>query len=114
ERQVAGLLVIACNTATALAFEQIKNTASVEVVGVIEPGAERAAVSSGPGKVVIIGTEATTFSHVYRHALAAREVEAHEKACPLLVPLGEEAWVNQPVTYEVARIYLNEAFSGCF
>src|SRR6266576_4830906 len=58
ERQGAELLVIACNTATALALDQIKNTASVELVGVIEPGAERAAVSSRSGKVVGIGTEA--------------------------------------------------------
>ncbi len=114
ERQGAELLVIACNTATALAFDQIKNTASVEVVGVIEPGAERAAVSSRSGKVVVIGTEATTCSHAYRHALAARQVEAHEKACPLLVPLVEEGWVNHPVTEEIARIYLNEAFSDGF
>jgi glutamate racemase len=114
ERQGAELLVIACNTATALAFEQIKNTASVEVVGVIEPGAERAAASSRCGKVVVIGTEATTCSHAYRHALAAREVEAHEKACPLLVPLVEEGWVNHPVTEEIARIYLNQAFSDGF
>ncbi len=114
EQQGAELLVIACNTATALAFEQIKNSASVEVVGVIEPGAERAAASSRSGKVVVIGTEATTCSHAYRHALAARQIEAHEKACPLLVPLVEEGWVNHPVTEEIARIYLNEAFSDAF
>jgi glutamate racemase len=114
ERQGAEMLVIACNTATALAFEQIKNAASVEVVGVIEPGAERAATSSRSGKVVVIGTEATTCSHAYRNALAARQIEAHEKACPLLVPLVEEGWVNHPVTEEIARIYLNEAFSDGF
>jgi len=114
EQQGAELLVIACNTATALAFAQIKNSASVEVVGVIEPGAERAAASSRSGKVVVIGTEATTCSHAYRHALAARQIEAHEKACPLLVPLVEEGWVNHPVTEEIARIYLNEAFSDAF
>jgi len=110
----AELLVIACNTATALAIDRIKNSASVQVVGVIEPGAERAATSSRSGKVVVIGTEATTCSHAYRHALAARQIEAHEKACPLLVPLVEEGWVNHSVTEEIARIYLNEAFSDGF
>jgi len=114
EQQGAELLVIACNTATALAFDQIKNTASAEVVGVIEPGAERAAASSRSGKVVVIGTEATTCSHAYRHALAARHIEASEKACPLLVPLVEEGWENHSVTEEIARIYLNEAFSDGF
>src|SRR5437660_9352080 len=59
EQQGAELLVIACNTATALAFDQIKNTASVAVVGVIEPGAERAGVSWRSGNVVVLGTAAT-------------------------------------------------------
>src|SRR5437899_10452667 len=71
EQQGAELLVIACNTATALAFDQIKNTASLEVVGVIEPGAERAAGSSRSGKVVVIGDEATAGSHADRKGRAA-------------------------------------------
>lgn len=114
EQEGAELLVVACNTATALAFEQIENAVSVEVVGVIEPGAERAAASSRTSKVVVIGTEATTCSHAYRHALTARQVEAREKACPLLVPLVEEGWVNHPVTEQIAGIYLNDAFSDGF
>lgn len=114
EQKGAGLLVIACNTATALAIEQIKNAASVEVVGVIQPGAQRAAEASRSKKVVVIGTEATTGSHAYKNALAALQIEAHEKACPLLVPLVEEGWVNHPVTEEIARIYLGEAFSDGF
>ena len=114
EQQGANLLVIACNTATALAIEQIKKASSVEVVGVIQPGAQRAAEASRSRKVVVIGTEATTRSHAYRNALAALQVEAHEKACPLLVPLVEEGWVNHPVTEEIARIYLGEAFRDGF
>ena len=114
EAQGADLLVIACNTATALAIEQIKKAASVEVVGVIQPGAQRAAAASRSRKVVVIGTEATTCSHAYKNALAAFQIEAHEKACPLLVPLVEEGWVNHSVTEEIARIYLGEAFSDGF
>jgi glutamate racemase len=114
EAQGADLLVIACNTATALAIEQIKRAASVEVVGVIQPGAQRAAAASRSRKVVVIGTEATTCSHAYKNALAAFQIEAHEKACPLLVPLVEEGWVNHSVTEEIARIYLGEAFSDGF
>src|SRR6478672_876627 len=57
ERQGANLLVIACNTATALAIEQIKKASSVEVLGVIQPGAQRAAEASRSRKVVVIGTE---------------------------------------------------------
>jgi glutamate racemase len=110
--QGAELLVIACNTATALALDEIKSAAGVEVIGVIEPGAEAAAAASRKRKVVVIGTDATISSHAYRRALEARKVAVREKACPLFVPLVEEGWVEHPVTEQVARIYLSEAFSG--
>jgi glutamate racemase len=109
--QGAELLVIACNTATALALDEIKAAAGVEVIGVIEPGAEAAAAASRKRKVVVIGTEATISSHAYRRALEARGVAVREKACPLFVPLVEEGWVEHPVTEQVANIYLKEAFS---
>src|ERR1700687_2135899 len=109
--QGAELLVIACNTATALALDEIKAAAGVEVIGVIEPGAESAAAASRKRKVVVLGTEATISSHAYRRALEARGVAVREKACPLFVPLVEEGWVEHPVTEQVARIYLAEAFS---
>ncbi|MGH9516107.1 MAG: glutamate racemase [Terriglobales bacterium] len=114
EQQGAGLLVIACNTATALALEQIRKTASVEVVGVIEPGAQQAAAVSRTKKAVVIGTEATISSHAYRNALAKLQIESHEKACPLLVPLVEEGWIDHGVTKEIAGIYLAEAFADSF
>lgn len=114
EQQGANLLVIACNTATALALEQIKRSATVDVVGVIEPGAQSAKNASRSGKVVVVGTAATVASHAYQKALAAGGVEAYEKACPLLVPLVEEGWIEHPVTEEVAGIYLKEAFSDGF
>ena len=109
--QGAELLVIACNTATALALDEIKAAAGVEVIGVVEPGAEAAAAATRKRKVVVIGTEATIGSHAYRRALEARKVAVREKACPLFVPLVEEGWVEHPVTEQVARIYLSEAFS---
>jgi glutamate racemase len=108
------LLVIACNTATALALDRITAAAHVPVVGVVEPGAEAAASVSRNRKVVVIGTEATVSSHAYRRALEARGLDAREKACPLLVPLVEEGWVEHPVTEQVARIYLDEAFADGF
>jgi glutamate racemase len=111
QEQGAELLVIACNTATALALDQIKAAAGVEVIGVVEPGAHAAAAASRNRKVVVIGTEATISSHAYRRALEAREVAVREKACPLLVPLVEEGWVEHPVTEQVAKIYLSEAFA---
>jgi glutamate racemase len=114
EQQGAQTLVIACNTATALALDKITQAATVPVVGVIEPGAERAAGESENNRVVVIGTEATVSSHAYLKALEARGVQAKEKACPLLVPLVEEGWIDHPVTEEVAQIYLNEAFADGF
>lgn len=114
EQHGAGLLVIACNTATALALNQIRQAAGVPVIGVVEPGAERAAAASKNRKAAVIGTEATVGSHAYRKALEARGLQAKEKACPLLVPLVEEGWVDHPVTEQVARIYLDEVFAGDF
>ncbi len=112
QSQGADLLVIACNTATALAFDEIKSASKVEVIGVVEPGARAAAEASRNHKVIVIGTDATVASHAYRRALEARGVAGKEKACPLFVPLVEEGWVDHPVTEQVARIYLDEAFSG--
>jgi glutamate racemase len=114
EAHGAEVLVIACNTATALALDRITAAAHVPVVGVVEPGADAAASISSNKKVVVIGTEATVSSHAYRKALEARGIEAREKACPLLVPLVEEGWVEHAVTEEVARIYLAEAFADGF
>jgi len=114
EQQGAEMLVIACNTATALALPQIKEAASVEVLGVVEPGARHAQANSKSSKAVVIGTEATVSSHAYQKALASLKIEAREKACPLLVPLVEEGWVDHTVTEQVARIYLQEAFSDGF
>jgi len=105
EQRGAQALVIACNTATALALDKITQAARVPVVGVIEPGTERAAGEGLNKKVVVIGTEATVSSHAYLKALEARGMQAREKACPLLVPLVEEGWIDNPVTEEVARIY---------
>lgn len=114
ESHQAQMLVIACNTATALALGPITAAASVPVIGVVEPGAQAAALASRNRKVVVIGTEATVSSHAYRKALETRGLEAREKACPLLVPLVEEGWVEHPVAEQVAQIYLAEAFSDGF
>jgi glutamate racemase len=109
EAQNIDLLVIACNTATALAFPLIQEAAHVPVVGVVEPGAAMAAEVSKSRAVIVIATEATVSSHAYRDALRRHGLAAHEKACPLFVPLVEEGWIEHPVTEQVARIYLGEA-----
>ena len=114
EQQGAQLLVIACNTATALALDRICTAAHVPVVGVVEPGAEAAAETTKNRKIVVIGTEATVSSHAYFKALEKRNLQAREKACPLLVPLVEEGWIEHAVTEQVAKIYLAEAFADGF
>jgi glutamate racemase len=108
EQQQAEFLVIACNTASALALDAIEEAVSVPVLGVIRPGAAAAAASSKTKDVIVIATEATIASHAYAAACQANGLRAVEKACPLLVPLVEEGWVDHPVTAEVVRIYLVE------
>jgi glutamate racemase len=108
EEQNADFLVIACNTASALALDAIQEAVSQPVLGVIEPGAEAARAASRTGDVLVIATDATVQSHAYAAACSAKGLRAIEKACPLLVPLVEEGWTDHPVTKEVIRIYLDE------
>jgi len=110
--QGADLLVIACNTATALALEDIRQALPIPVIGVIQPGAQAAVAHSASGPVLVLATTATVQSHAYLHALRALGLEAHEKACPLLVPLVEEGWIDHSVTDDVIKIYLTEALAS--
>ena len=109
--QGAEFLVIACNTASALALDAIQDAVPVPVLGVIEPGALAGRAASQTGDVLVIATDATVQSHAYALACRAQGLRALEKACPLLVPLVEEGWTDHPVTAEVIRIYLDELLS---
>jgi glutamate racemase len=115
EQRGCEYLVIACNTATALALEDIRRAVSVPVLGVIEPGAHaaRKAVANPRGEVLVLATAATVQSHAYHAACEAIGLKATEVACPLLVPLVEEGWTDHDVTREVLRIYLSEALTKC-
>lgn len=106
--QGAEYLVIACNTASALALDDIRAAVPVPVLGVVETGANAARAHSHSGDVMVIATAATVESHAYAAACAERNLRAIEKACPLLVPLVEEGWIDHPVTREVLRIYFSE------
>jgi len=101
------LLIVACNTASSFALDELVVRSPVPVVGVVEPGA-RAAVATGAHRIAVIGTEGTVRSNAYQRALAglAPTVEVDAVACPLFVPLAEEGWGDHPVTDEVARHYL--------
>ena len=112
EQRGIDMLVIGCNTASALALFDIRGAVSVPVIGVIEPGADAATAVSKTREAIVLGTDATVSSHAYQRALARRGFATFEKACPLLVPLVEEGWIEHPVTEQVARIYLAEAMRG--
>ncbi|HJS24644.1 MAG TPA: glutamate racemase [Pyrinomonadaceae bacterium] len=104
------LLVVACNTASALALPAIRAAINVPVMGVIEPGS-RAAVEIAQGaNIGVIATEATVQSHAYAKAIASMGATGQviERACPLFVSLAEEGWADSDVTRIVARDYLSE------
>jgi len=102
------LLVIACNTASAVALHEIARDTIVPVTGVIEPGARAAAAASRSGKIGVIGTEATIASGAYTRALQQLRpgVEIYTRACPLLVPLVEEGWTDNTIAEQTVAYYL--------
>jgi glutamate racemase len=104
------LLIVACNTASALALPAIRRAVKVPVIGVIEPGSRAAVELADGGKIGVIATEATVQSHAYAQAIAAlgSDVEVIERACPLFVSLAEEGWANSDVARTVAQDYLSE------
>jgi glutamate racemase len=102
------LLVVACNTSSAVALDAISRDTAVPVIGVIEPGAQAAAKASISGKIGVIGTEATIASGVYSRLLKRLrpEAEIYTRACPLLVPLVEEGWTDNEIAYRAVEHYL--------
>jgi glutamate racemase len=104
----AKTVVVACNTASALALPRLEETLPVTVTGVIVPGARAALAQTRSGHVGVIGTRATIASGAYERALQSLnpEVRVTARACPLLVPLIEEGWLESPITDEIILQYL--------
>ncbi len=108
------ILVVACNTASALALPKIRERIGVEVVGVIGPGARRAVeiTKAKPNpKIGVIATEATVASRAYAEAIrraSGSRAEVYQKACPLFVALAEEDWRDEPETLSIAQKYLEK------
>ncbi len=104
------LLVVACNTASAVALPALRTALAVPVLGVVDPGARAAVRATRSGRIGVIGTASTIASGAYRAAiLSARPgCEVVSRACPLLVPLAEEGWTDpeDEVVRAVARRYL--------
>ncbi|MEZ4364795.1 MAG: glutamate racemase [Kofleriaceae bacterium] len=108
-----GLVLIACNTASAHALPALVAASPVPVIGAVEPGAERALAATRAGHIGVIGTLGTARSGAYEAALRARrpDVVVTTLPCPLLVPLAEEGWVDDDIARAVARRYLGELFA---
>ena len=107
------LLVVACNTASALALPKIRESIGIDVVGVIGPGARKAVeITKGESnpKIGVIATEATVSSNAYFEAIrrASDTAEVVQAACPLFVPLAEENWLHEPETFAIAAKHLEK------
>lgn len=104
----AKTVVVACNTASALALPQLSEIVPVSVTGVISPGAQAAIAATRTGHIGVIGTRATIKSGAYERALKSIDpkVRITASACPLLVPLIEEGWLEHPITDQVIKQYL--------
>ncbi len=101
-------LVVACNTASALALDILETRFQVPVIGVILPGARKAAAATEKRKVGVIGTMATIRSRAYELAIRDRgpSIDVRSVPCPLFVSLAEEGWIEDEITYAIARRYL--------
>ncbi len=103
------LVIVACNTASSLALEALKDRFEVPIIGVIEPGARQALESTRSGRIGVIGTKATIGSGAYEACLKRIDpsVRVYSEACPLFVPFVEEGWLDGDVVNRVARTYLD-------
>lgn len=106
-------IVVACNTASALALDTIEKEIDIPIIGVVKPGALMAYRTTVKGRIGIIATESTIRSRLYPELIHEydKNLMVYGKACPLFVPLVEEGWTSDPVTKEIAGRYLS-FFSG--
>jgi glutamate racemase len=109
------MIVVACNTASAVALPVLAAAyAPLPVVGVVEPGARAAVATSRQGRIAVIATEGTVRGGAYVRAIHALDAQAHvvQRACPLFVALAEEGWTHGAVPELAARRYLGDIFEG--
>ncbi len=104
------LIVVACNTASSIALDELRKKFNVPIIGMIEPGAKAAIKKTKNGNIGVIGTESTVSNKAYSQTLLKLnpELRVTEKACPLFVPLAEEGWINHKATKLIAEEYLYE------
>lgn len=102
------MIVIACNTVSAVALDVVQKLANIPVVGVIIPGAKAAASASKKKRIGVIGTVGTVSSNAYTNAIRQMDetIQVFNQACPLFVPLVEEGWIEHKATEMIAKEYL--------
>jgi len=102
------LIVVACHTASSFSLSTLKRELKIPVIGVVEPGAQEALRMTQTGRIGILGTRATIESHAYAKALQRKNprIKVFSQSCPLFVPLVEEGYLKEKVTYQMAREYL--------
>lgn len=110
QKQNVKAIVIACNTASALALDELEQEIDIPIIGVVRPGAAVAARETTGKRVGVIATTATIKSNLYTELIQQidPQITVIGKSCPLFVPLVEEGWRKDPITEEVARRYLKE------
>lgn len=110
QMQEVKAIVVACNTASAYALDELEHEVDIPIIGVVKPGAKTAIEATHNGRIGVIATEATIGSGIYKRYIEENDtsVSVIEKACPLFVPLVEEGLWEDPVTDEIARRYLTE------
>ncbi len=103
-------IVVACNTVSSIAMDELRKNFDVPFIGMINPGARAAVKNSRNGRIGVIGTRSTISNKAYSQEIKniSADVEVIEKACPLFVPLAEEGWIKHKATYEIAEDYLKE------
>lgn len=108
QTQEVKAIVIACNTASAFALEEVKKELDIPIIGVVKSGAKVACETTRNGKIGVIGTDGTINSRMYTDFIQGQnpQLQVIGKACPLFVPLVEEGWLKDPVTLEIAGRYL--------
>ena len=103
-------IIVACNTVSAVALEDLKNEFDIPVIGVVKPGAKAAAETTRNNRIGVIATRATINSGIYKEFLCRTDpnISVFQKACPLFVPLVEEGWVNDEITDLIIHRYLDD------
>jgi len=102
------LLVIACNTASAVAIQSLRWDLDISVLGVLEPGARKAVNTTNNNKVGVIGTPSTIKSGAYKKSIENinPDIQVYSQPCPLFVPLAEEGWLDDKISEQIANRYL--------